>query len=93
MFRAVAEDRSFTRARHVLLISQSTVSQHIRELEEQLQVRLFERNRRNVALSAAGVIGGGESVVLVLTGNGLKATDKFVAHQVAESAANLAPVG
>ena len=32
VFRAVAEHRSFTRASHVLLISQSTVSQHIREL-------------------------------------------------------------
>ncbi len=54
VFRAVAEHRSFTRASHVLLISQSTVSQHIRELEEALHVRLFERNRRYVALSAAG---------------------------------------
>lgn len=54
VFRAVAETRSFTRASHVLFISQSTVSQHVRELEDSLKVDLFIRNRRNVALSAAG---------------------------------------
>jgi DNA-binding transcriptional LysR family regulator len=54
VFRAVATTRSFTRASHILLISQSTVSQHIRELEDSLQVKLFERNRRNVYLSPAG---------------------------------------
>jgi DNA-binding transcriptional LysR family regulator len=54
VFRAVAETRSFTRASHTLFISQSTVSEHIRELEETLKVRLFERNRRTVALTAAG---------------------------------------
>jgi DNA-binding transcriptional LysR family regulator len=54
VFRAVAESRSFTRASHVLFISQSTVSQHIRELEDGLRVRLFDRNRRNVSLTQAG---------------------------------------
>ena len=54
VFRAVAETRSFTRASHMLFISQSTVSEHVRELEETLRVRLFERNRRTVALTAAG---------------------------------------
>lgn len=54
VFRAVAETRSFTRASHVLFISQSTVSQHIRELEDSLKVELFIRNRRTVELSPAG---------------------------------------
>jgi LysR family transcriptional activator of glutamate synthase operon len=54
VFRAVAETKSFTRASHVLFISQSTVSQHIRELEDSLKVELFVRNRRNVGLSPAG---------------------------------------
>jgi DNA-binding transcriptional LysR family regulator len=54
VFRAVAEIRSFTRASQTLFISQSTVSQHIRELEEYLGIRLFERNRRNVSLTVAG---------------------------------------
>jgi LysR family transcriptional activator of glutamate synthase operon len=54
VFRAVAETASFTRASHVLFISQSTVSQHIRELEESLNIKLFQRNRRNVTLTSAG---------------------------------------
>ena len=54
VFCSVAEHLSFTRASQVLFISQSTVSQHIHELEAQLNVRLFDRNRRKVALSAAG---------------------------------------
>src|SRR5258708_5047598 len=54
VFRAVAETTSFTRASHVLFISQSTVSQHIRELEQSLSVKLFNRNRRTVSLTAAG---------------------------------------
>ncbi len=54
VFRAVAQTKSFTRASHTLFISQSTVSQHIRELENSLNVQLFSRNRRKVALTAAG---------------------------------------
>ncbi len=54
VFRAVAQTKSFTRASHTLFISQSTVSQHIRELEDSLNIKLFSRNRRNVALTPAG---------------------------------------
>lgn len=54
VFCAVAETKSFTRASHVLFISQSTVSQHVRELEDSLSVKLFHRNRRNVSLTPAG---------------------------------------
>lgn len=54
VFLAVAEAKSFTRASHALFISQSTISQHIRDLEESLNVRLFNRNRRNVTLAPAG---------------------------------------
>lgn len=54
VFRAVAQTKSFTRASHTLFISQSTVSQHIRELENSLNIQLFNRNRRKVALTAAG---------------------------------------
>jgi len=54
VFRAVAETKSFTHASHALFISQSTVSQHVRELEDSLNVQLFNRNRRNVSLTPAG---------------------------------------
>ncbi len=44
-------------------------------------------------LLETGVIRSSESVVLTLTGNGLKATDKIVQRQAMEAPANLAPVG
>jgi DNA-binding transcriptional LysR family regulator len=54
VFRAVAETNSFTRASHSLFISQSTVSQHVHELEDALNLKLFQRTRRNVSLTPAG---------------------------------------
>lgn len=53
-FAAVAQARSFTRAAARLGISQSTLSQTIRNLEEQLDVRLLTRSTRSVALTEAG---------------------------------------
>lgn len=53
-FLAVAEDRSFTRAAARLGTSQSSLSQAVRRLEEQLGVRLLVRNTRNIAPTEAG---------------------------------------
>jgi DNA-binding transcriptional LysR family regulator len=53
-FTAVARARSFTRAAARLGISQSTLSQTIRNLEEQLDVRLLTRSTRSVSLTEAG---------------------------------------
>ncbi len=68
VFCAVADTRSFTRASHVLFISQSTVSQHIRDLEESLNVKLFHRNRRSVSLTPAGegLVERGRQIFLML---------------------------
>ncbi|MEV8518921.1 LysR family transcriptional regulator [Dyella marensis] len=53
-FVAVARAASFTTAAEQLYLSQSTVSQHIRRLEELLGQPLFERDTRNVRLSPHG---------------------------------------
>lgn len=46
-FFAVFEGRSFTKAAEKLYISQPTVSVHIRQLENELHMKLFERNGRS----------------------------------------------
>ena len=54
VFRAVAEQASFRRAAEQLHISQPSVSQHIRLLEEELGTRLLERTSTGVQLTHSG---------------------------------------
>ena len=53
-FIAAAVKENFRAASEALFISQPTVSVHVRQLEEELGVALFERRGRHVQLSAAG---------------------------------------
>jgi LysR family cyn operon transcriptional activator len=53
---AVAEHGSFTRAAAALYVSQPTLSQQIRQLEEALDVELLDRSERTVKLTEAGQI-------------------------------------
>lgn len=55
-FRVAAERGSFSRAAEDLYLSQPTISLHVRNLEQELGVELFERGGRHTRLSAAGEI-------------------------------------
>ena len=54
IFHAVAEAGSFTSATVILNISQSAISRQIQSLEEDLQVKLFERHARGLTLTQNG---------------------------------------
>ncbi len=53
-FIAVAHEKSFTKAAAKLGVSQSALSQTIRNLEERLGIRLLMRTTRSVSPSEAG---------------------------------------
>jgi len=54
VFYQVALNLSFSKAAENLFISQSAVSQNIKNLEEELQIKLFIRSTKNVQLTEAG---------------------------------------
>lgn len=56
VFSKVYELKSFSRAGRACLLSQPTVSEHIRHLETQLDVQLFDRLGREVVPTRAGEI-------------------------------------
>ena len=56
VFRAVAEHLSFRKAAEELYLTQPAVSLHIKALEEDLGVQLFDRAGAHIALTGAGII-------------------------------------
>ncbi len=56
VFYAVGKNQSFTKAAAELFITQPAITKHIKLLEEDLGVRLFERKGSFIALTSAGEI-------------------------------------
>ena len=54
-FVKAAELLNFTEAAKTVFVTQSSFSQSIRQLEEELDVKLFHRNSHEVTLTQAGV--------------------------------------
>lgn len=53
-FKAIAEEGSFVQAADRLQYAQSTITLQIQQLEEELGVQLFDRQRRKIQLTRAG---------------------------------------
>lgn len=54
LFLAITDQRSFSRGAELVSLVQSTASQHIRSLEDELASRLFDRSKKGVYLTEAG---------------------------------------
>ena len=54
VFLMVALQKSFSKASHVLYISQPAISRHIKTLEEYYHTKLFNRSGAHISLTAAG---------------------------------------
>jgi Transcriptional regulator len=54
VFITVAQAKSFSRAGEIIGLSQSAVSHSLKELEQQMDVRLLDRTTREVVLTEAG---------------------------------------
>ena len=65
-FIVLAEELNFRRAADRCHISQPGLSQLLRQLEDELQVQLFYRDRRNVSLTPAGELFRQEAYKLLL---------------------------
>lgn len=70
-FMAVYETRSFSLAAEHLFTSQPTVSHHIQQLEHELNVTLFERNKRSATVPTAAA-----DILYDFSGNMLAEWDK-----------------
>ena len=55
-FKILAEEKSFTQTAKRLFCSQPTVTQHIRQLENELKCQLIVRNKRQIQLTTQGEI-------------------------------------
>jgi len=65
-FLALAEELHFWKTSEKVFITQSALSRHIKSLEQELGVLLFERDKRNVKLTDAGTFLRGEFAKILI---------------------------
>jgi LysR family transcriptional regulator, benzoate and cis,cis-muconate-responsive activator of ben and cat genes len=83
-FIAVADERSFSRAAEKLHVSQPPLSRQIRDLEAELGVKLFDRNRQGVRLTRLGTAILARSRALIQEAESFKAEAKILDKQIYE---------
>jgi DNA-binding transcriptional LysR family regulator len=77
-FCRVVELKSFTRAAEMVLLSQPTVSEHIRSLEDELGEKLINRLGREVETTPAGkILYGYASKILQIQQEALQAVEQY----------------
>jgi DNA-binding transcriptional LysR family regulator len=78
IFAKVAELGSFSRAAHALSLTQPTVSEHVRALEDELGIQLLDRLGRGAAPTRAGqLLLGYAQRMLTLSREARQAIDQF----------------
>ena len=55
-FEAVARHLSFTKAANELFVTQPAITKHVKELESEFSIKLFDRVGNKVVLTPAGVV-------------------------------------
>jgi len=85
LFVAIAETGSFSQAAERMSLTQSTISQHLAHLEQEIDTRLLDRTSKGAVLTAAGklflkharrVLGEQENLLQAMAGfRGLKQAD------------------
>ena len=81
IFCTVVELKSFSQAARKLFISQPTVSDHIKNLEESLGTELLDRGQRDIRLTKAGtVLYDHAQKILALSRETESALDEFIKH-------------
>ena len=85
VFAKVAELGSFSRAGHALHLTQPTVSEHVRSLEQELGVRLLDRLGRGASVTRAGeLLLGYAARILALHREARQALDSFQGRMTGE---------
>ena len=79
VFARVVDTRSFSRAAEALRLTQSTISEHVRLLEEEVGVRLFDRlGRETVPTRAGELLYGYAQRLLALRAEAQQALQQFL---------------
>lgn len=55
-FLMAAREENFTKAAHLLHVTQPTLSRQLMQLEKELGVKLFERSRHRIILTEDGML-------------------------------------